>query len=105
MNALKKQLEAIFKNAQHQEEALIEIYKLFIPDWDRVVRVHQWPSCGLEMWQFICRQFQEFDRQHHPEVIPGGAWLNSGFSHGEKLKDWEVDLTTCKTIREKIDPS
>ena len=36
----------------------------------------------------------EFDKLHHPEVMNGGLWMNSGFSIDRGLGDWE--LVPCK---------
>jgi len=36
----------------------------------------------------------DFDQVHHPNVMAGGCWMNTGFStlQGAKLRDWEVSL-------------
>lgn len=35
----------------------------------------------------------EFDRRRHPDVIPGGLWLNKGFSSDESVPKGYVDLS------------
>jgi hypothetical protein len=96
---IKKRIEEIFETAADQAEAIIAVYKLFLPDWDDIVVIHDWPSCGREMWLHICRKFQELDQKKHPDVLPAGIWMNKGFSHKETLADWEVDISTCQIER------
>ncbi len=92
----KQAIDDIFETAQSQGEALARIYELFFPDWDAIKLIHGWPTCSRDMWSYICRKFQVLDRKYHPKVIPGGAWMNNGFSSSENLKGWEVDMTTAR---------
>ena len=96
---MKDKIEAVFEKATNQEEALIELYKLVFPDWEEIITIRNWPSCGKTMWGFICKKFIEFDRKHHPKIMAGGIWLNNGFSCNKQLNDWDIDLTTCEVIR------
>jgi len=82
----------VFETAESQAEAIVELYKMVFPDWDAIEKVHGWPTCNKFTSQEIGRLFMEFDRKHHPEVLQGGLWLNSGFStlEGEHLPDWEI---------------
>ena len=75
-----------------QGDALVAIYRqAFGPVWDKIVKLDGWPECSKETWTAIAEMFVKFDRQHHPDVLPGGAWMNNGFSgHNEDLKKWEV---------------
>ena len=90
-----KTIKAIFEQAKHQADALLDIYRLYIPDFDEIALIHGHPKAGRELWLFIAELFVQFDKVHHPKVMPGGLWLNNGFSHGEKLKGWDVTLTSC----------
>ena len=96
-------IDDIFETAQSQEEALIKIYRLYFLDWDSIKLIHGWPTCSREMWGYICRKFQALDRKYHPKVIPGGAWMNNGFSSSENLKGWEVDTTTTHVEYKETD--
>jgi hypothetical protein len=42
----------------------------------------------------------EADRRLRLNVLPGGAWLNHGFTTGEgkHLSDWQVCLDTARII-------
>ena len=100
-------LKKIFsRHDDPQSDVLVSIYKLIFPDWDKIKSIgspeHTWPQCNKFTWGEICRMFQNFDdlqnrkRPFDKEVMPGGAWLNSGFSSTDKsceeLADWEVRL-------------
>lgn len=99
MKELQERIEKIFKESQNQGEAVIALYSLFIPEWDKVKEVKGWPSAGSKVSNLIWRKFIDFDRQHHPDCIAGGAWLNHGFSDNPALEDWQVDLSTCTIER------
>jgi hypothetical protein len=46
----------------------------------------------------------DIDKVHHPNVVAGGCWMNSGFStmHGAQLRDWEVSLQGVEVCRTTI---
>lgn len=92
----KEKIDEIFKNSKDQVEAIIAIYSLFFPDWDNIETIDNYPTMGKEISNHIWSSFIEFDKLHHPTVMPGGLWLNKGFATSETLKGWEVDLSTCK---------
>ena len=76
-----------------QSDALIAIYRIVFPQWDQIESLDGWPKCNKTTWQAICSLFMEFDRAHHADVMPGGLWMNNGFSSrdSDHLKDWEVE--------------
>jgi hypothetical protein len=91
-----------------QGDALVAIYRLvFDSDWDKIVKLDGWPACNKETWKVISKSFMEFDRVHHPDVLPGGAWMNSGFSSldGEHLEDWQVRLCGIITAEQQQEVS
>jgi hypothetical protein len=91
-------LQEIFEKADHQNSALIGIYKLIMPDWDSIERLEGFPVVGQEMWQYIANLFIDFDQHHHPQVFKGGLWLNNGFSCSDKLGPWDISLDQCRVI-------
>jgi len=95
---LQQRLQDIFEQVEHQESALIEIYKLFFPNWEDIKQVGGFPDIGREMWKFICAQFIEFDSQHHPNVFKGGLWISHGFFSSEELAPWGVSMENCNII-------
>lgn len=94
--SLREQIEAIFKQHDHQTDILIDIYKMILPDWDQIQSIDGHPEAGRELWKFICNLFIGFDEKHHPKVFKGGIWLNTGFSSNSKLNPWEISFKNCK---------
>ena len=94
--SLKAKVREIFESQTRQDEALIEIYKLALPEWDTIEKVHGYPEIGNEFWKFVCREFIEFDRKHHPDVFAGGIWLNTGFQSNSELDPWELSFLHCR---------
>ena len=92
---LKKFITAIFDRCDHQQDVLIELYKLLFPGWDSITKIEGYPDAGCDLWHFICRLFQEFDHKHHPDCMPGGLWMNAGFSMDSELQPWEVSFKNC----------
>ena len=43
---LQYRLQEIFEQAEHQSSALVGIYKLIIPDWERIERLEGYPVVG-----------------------------------------------------------
>ncbi len=95
---LQHRLQQIFEQAEHQESALIGLYKMVIPDWDKLERLEGFPVVGQEMWRYIGNLFIHFDQEHHPKVFNGGLWMNQGFSSNDELDGWEISLDHCNVI-------
>ena len=98
LKTLKEHIRAIFDKYQHQEEVLIDLYKMVLPDWDHIKKVNGFPVAGNDLWMFICRCFQNFDRKKHPDVMPAGAWMNIGFSVNHELSPWEIGFDNCSVV-------
>lgn len=97
---IKAEIDQIFETATHQEQALIGIYKLFLPDWETIEHINGFPSCSEELWKYVCNKFFALDKKYHPNCLAGGAWLNNGFSGDKNLKGFnDVDLSTCEIVR------
>lgn len=92
---LKRIIRKIFVTHTRQDEILVDIYRLVLPDWDRIDKVHGYPEVGSAFWQFVCRKFIEFDLKNHPKVFAGGLWLNCGFQSNSELDPWELSFETC----------
>ncbi len=91
-------LQEVFETAEHQERALIALYRMLIPDWEKIDRLEGFPTVGKEMWCYICQLFIDFDQKHHPQVFKGGLWFNSGFSSSEAIGPWDISLDQCRII-------
>ncbi len=92
---VKAHILRIFDKAEDQNEIIINLYRLLFPDWDRIHKIHGYPNVGEELWKFIARQFQGFDKKHHPKTLPGGAWMNLGFASSPELEPWEISFADC----------
>lgn len=86
------QIDTCFEQAQEQADYLLSLYRLAFPDFDELVSISGHPSCSEETWLYIGRKAAEFDRLHHDGVMPGGLWLNRGFSSSKTMRDWRVSL-------------
>lgn len=87
----------IFATAEHQAEAAEKLYRLAFPNWDEIESISGWPSAGEELNQEIFQHFIAFDRKHHPGVMPGGLWMNKGFSTLDKsLGPRELSTDNCE---------
>lgn len=101
-----ERIDKIFAEAEHQADYVRGLYREVIPDWDSVEKVHGWPSISERTSRYIYSKATAFDKEHHPGCLPGGAWMNSGFSgHDvEDLEDWTARLEGVEVVYE-IDES
>lgn len=95
LESLQEHIKAIFEKHNHQHNVLIDLYKMVFPDWHKINKIEGYPQVGDALWKFICLCFQEFDRQNHPDCLPGGAWMNRGFSVNRELSPWEISFENC----------
>lgn len=95
MNVQEK-IDAIFEASENQEAAAVAVYTMTFPDWEKIVEIDGWPACGEKMHNYLFKKFIHLDREHHPEVMAGGLWMNRGFSINRKLGDWEIDVSQAK---------
>lgn len=93
-----KKIDKVFERCEHQQDVLIELYKLVFPDWDFIEKIEDWPTCGKELWEYICKKFIRFDKTFHPDVFAGGAWMNNGFSWNENMDGWSINKHTCSVF-------
>jgi len=75
----------------HQANVLIELYKLVMPEWDNIRKIHDWPRCNEFTWKYIASKFIEFDKYYHPDCLAGGCWMNNGFSIEKNIGNWIVE--------------
>ena len=95
---LQQYLQVIFEESEHQDSVIVKLYKMLFPDWDKIQRIEGFPVVGKALNEYIFNLFIEFDREHHPECVNGGAWINQGFSSNDRLGPWEISLENCKLI-------
>ncbi|WP_321492160.1 hypothetical protein [uncultured Desulfobacter sp.] len=90
MEIAKEQVDNIFKQSKNTEEALIALYKLILPDWEKIKTSKGFPLIGKEGWLYICKCFIRLSKPTD-NGFPG-LWLNSGFGSSDYLPMWTVDL-------------
>jgi hypothetical protein len=95
---LKQRILEVFTHNTNQQDVIVDLYKLVLPDWDQIQSLKGHPEVGIELALFICRKFQDFDRQHHPNCMPGGIWLNFGFSVNRSLEPWGISFENCVVV-------
>ena len=93
---LQQHLQEIFEESEHQSSVIVKLYKMLFPDWEKIQRIEGFPAVGTALNEYIFNLFIEFDRQHHPKCVNGGAWINQGFSSNDRLEPWEISLENCK---------
>ena len=92
---MKEFIKGLFEQHDNQGDVLIDLYKLALPDWDRIEKVTYSPKISKRFWRWICQLFIDFDNEHHPDIFKGGIWFNQGFSSDGKLSDWEISFNEC----------
>lgn len=93
-------LDEIFSRAKTQADYIIALYRHCVPNFDRITTVENTPRCSKQTWLEICRRAQAFDTQHHKKVLPGGCWMNSGFSTGFSFEGKEYKLPYMTVVWE-----
>ena len=90
MRLTRKQIDEVFKNAEHTYDYLIELYKLVYREkWDKIDSVLEFPKTSERLWKYIANKAIKFDKKHG-SGFPGGLWLNNGFSVDHSLTGYTV---------------
>jgi len=92
----KTEIDAIFANAQNQSYYVMGLYNAAIDNFNQVEFVDFACSVNRVTSDYIWQKAIEFDKQHHPDVVAGGAWMNRGFSIDKDIGDWVVDVDERK---------
>ncbi len=96
------EIDRIFGAAEHQQDYVIELHKsalqLFGVSWDDVKRLDGYVKIAKGGNKYIYHKAIDFDKEHHPRVIAGGSWMNSGFSSYDNDLDNAADVMFEVTI-------
>jgi len=95
------QIDAIFEDElnqenPHQSNIAIRLYKIAIPNYDKVKSINGWPTISENTSVYIFEKFIRFDKKFHPNVLNGGLWLNKGFSTDRTLEDWQISTENIR---------
>ena len=99
-----EEIDAAFEGVEHQQDYVVNIYKLVYPMWDEILFIDGWPRSSKKLWKEICKRAQEFDKAVHPTVMPGGLWLNKGFSaigENENIELGEMEVIVAPYVLEE----
>ncbi len=88
-------IQNLFASKTNQWEVLAALYKMVFPYWDQITELNGYPEINSNTWDDIADFFIAFDRIHHPDVIPGGSWVNKGFAIDDSLLNGEVSTQNC----------
>ena len=97
-------VEAAISGAAFESDAVVAVFRMVYPNFDDIERVDGFPKCNTKTWKAICIMTCELtnklnkDRRYDKQVMPGGAWINWGFSSGRtdedpmapEIPDWHV---------------
>lgn len=104
-------IDQIFAAHEHQWDVFFALHRLLYdgsakdrPAWDSIEKLCGWPRMGPEVSKYIRKLFLEFDQKHHPKVITGGLWMNSGWSTDKELDGWQVEPAPA-TLKEEPNES
>jgi hypothetical protein len=90
MKLTKEMIDGIFGNAEDQAHALIELYKIPHPNWDKIKSISGFPRVSPDTCDYIFKKAIAFDKENHPDVTPGGLFLNKGFGNSDEIPNWTV---------------
>ena len=91
INLTVSKVNKCFAGQTEQADVLIALYKLLYGKrWDDIETIDGWPQAGIEIHQYIGECFIRFDKAYHSEVLPGGLWMNRGWSVSRDLAPWAV---------------
>lgn len=94
----KKKIDAIFASAGHQVDYLLGLYREILPQYDSIERLEGFPEVDPSTNDYIWQKAILFDREHHPDVLAGGLWMNRGFSANPGLAKGRVSLSKVKIV-------
>jgi hypothetical protein len=98
-----KAVEEIFQKGENQQQVADAIYREVFPDYDMIDKIDGYPKVSHATSVKLFELFIKFDKEHHPDVVPGGLWLDSGFAGTAEgnLPDWTVDVSHVKLHHRK----
>lgn len=80
------------REATGESDFVIKLYKAVygeaVFDDDSVLKL-DWPTCNRETWIAICDHAMEVTRRNKEHHMPGGTWMNQGFSSADTRPDGE----------------
>ena len=101
INLSKEKIDGIFEDAENSNIAADALYNIaFSGKLENIVAVASWPTVSGKTSEYLFGKFIDLDTKKNSPCVKGGAWLNSGFSSNNAMKDWQINVDTC-TIKYK----
>ena len=88
-------IDDVFETATDQSDATISLFRIAFPEWDNITSVGGYPHVSKATSEYIFGKAMAFDKEHHPDVLASGMWMNYGFSAKDGVEDWTVDTSEC----------
>lgn len=79
-----------FATSDNQADVLLSLYRVAHPNMDNIKKINGFPRVSSHTAHVIQKAFIDFDSVYHQDVLPGGLWMNMGFSIDRTLPDWVV---------------
>ena len=99
-----EKIKEIISNSDSEVDALLNLFKEFTPDWEKIESVNQFPQITRDTAENIIQIFQNTGKEKgwNPVRI-SMLWMNYGWGclNPEKVKDWELSIDTDKIIYRK----
>lgn len=86
----KEKIDQIFEEAETQGDYISAFWRLAYPDLDKIVPPVPFALASDTTCTYIHIKAREFDLEAHPDVFPGGGWLNWGYAIEANMSDWEI---------------
>ena len=90
----KAKIDEIFLSATHENNALVRLYRVVIPEFDQVNKIFGFPTVSRNTAIYIIDKLKGLSKNDGSQA--NILWLNKGFNSDEKMKDWIVDLKDQK---------
>lgn len=86
----KETIDTIFATAKVQWDYVFGLYRTAIDNWDSVIKVNGYPEVSPNTSEYIWQKAIRYDKEYHPDVLSGGAWMNNGWGIDKTMPDWAV---------------
>jgi len=93
-------LNKCFVGAEHQRDYIIRLYSLALApyEWEDIAQIEGWPVVSDWTNKYLFSRAMECDKKLHPDVLAGGAWMNSGFSVSKDVGPWQIKFEGDLTV-------
>jgi len=94
------QIDRIFEEATSQADYIINLHKAALAahriNWDDIKQLDGYVRISVAGGAYLFDQAIRWDKRHCPGLLPGGGWLNRGFSSDQSLRtignEYEISL-------------